>query len=193
MQGLNEYKQALLLGQQAFEARDSTANVVPRVFGSAAYLQDPHAGLRPLEPTPQQPKQLQTTEQAPKAFSAQKTQPSAQTESIADTDNLASSEALHQPQNFKAMLEAALKGDAYPESTLNGMPLQQSQGDAQQEAMHAHVYDTAIKNTALSASDQPEGQESQVAVPHVLAWLEQGRGLFDNDEDDDITNSSEPS
>ena len=45
--------------------------------------------------------------------------------------------------------------------------------------------DSAALRESMPAFAQPEGSESKATMPHVLAWLEQGRGLFDSDDSDD--------
>lgn len=191
-----KYKQALSLGQTAFEAQDNTPKPVPHIFGSAAYLQDPLAGLG-SPPPPQETHRVvvdsqqivQHSEQAVSDAAAKPPPPVQPAPSVTGADSADSSVLLHQPQNFKAMLEAALKGDMYlPSDAHNDPHAEQPLHSLPPRAAPVSAVDRAEVSKLLQANDQPEGIESKatVTVPHVLAWLEQGRGLFDNDDFDDL-------
>lgn len=194
VQRVKEYKQALQLGHQAFAAQDNTAKLLPHIFGSAAYLQDPFAGLRlPLLPQPEpvsaeQSVQQKKTEQQSNNAPASQALPAKQAASMADIDISGNNELQHQPQNFKAMLEAALKGDVCMPPSIHHMPHEQPESDTQPKAMYVGSTDNK-----MSVHDHIEGHECRTTVPHVLVWLEQGHGLFDGDEVDELEHQPEQS
>lgn len=85
---------------------------------------------------------------------------------------------VYEPQNLKAMLEAALKGDvpSHPGAVSDTYPFGQHQ-------LENPAASTRAANNVWQDSQQPGGAVATSAdLPHVLAWLEQGRGLFDDDE-----------
>ena len=195
MQTVDKYQEALLLGQKAFEAQDHVNKPLPHIFGSAAYLRDPQAGLGILPSrqdavagttTESQLSRDQDEERPKQASQPILTHPAP---SIVGNEIAAATEQNYQPQNFKAMLEAALKG----EGTLNTaeqhkladeehLPRLWQKSDAilPDDTLHK-----AVPDRMLAASDQPAENRSQESVPQVLAWLEQGRGLFDYDDNGD--------
>lgn len=176
MQTLHHYTKALALGQKALETPLIPAKPLPHIFGSAAYIQDQYAGLGSLQPE-----------------NSSNDQPGIDSVSTADSIHLPSNhpafsthklyepiDPVYQPQNLKTMLEAALKGD------LTSHP-----GSVAETKQYRHEGPAASSqdaSTAESDGHQPGGAvDASADLPHVLAWLEQGRGLFDDDEHDDLS------
>lgn len=193
MQTVNEYKKALLLGHKAFEAQDHTAKPLPHIFGSAAYLQDPLAGLGTAQVSQSRPAEAVETqqpvhqlEQKPQHAAASQTLSAQQAGSTPKADTADNSDLLYQPQNFKAMLEAALRGEA---DLLTNEPhvAQAEHSHQSRPELDAESAQTGVLSQTLQGHEQPEGNASQANAPHVLAWLEQGRGLFDNDDSIDAS------
>lgn len=189
VQTINAYQEALLVGQKAFDAQDHVSKPLPHIFGSAAYLQDPHAGLgstatqQGIEASTQSQQSRVSDEQMPARLvpllAAARPEPS-----TADTGAGSKAEPIYHPRNFKAMLEAALNGDVSVTSQE-----QQQSADEEHEAISWQKDPDASpgkgvtrKNESmLSTSNQPDDSKS---VSQVLAWLEQGRDLFDEESDE---------
>lgn len=195
MQTVNEYKEALLLGHKAFEAQDHTAKPLPHIFGSAAYLQDPLAGLGTaqvsqslLAEAVETQQSVHQPEQKIQHAAASQTLSAQQAGSTPKADTAENSDLLYQPQNFKAMLEAALKGEA---DLLTNEPhvTHAERSHPSRPELDADPARNGVLSQMLQEHEQPKGNASQANAPHVLAWLEQGRGLFDND--DSIDSSAE--
>jgi hypothetical protein len=166
---------------------------VPHIFGSAGYIQDPDAGLGLLQPQQEFSASAvmedglrnilgtDTTTDTTVASPSRPFHEDTTASSIHETSEMA-----HQPQSFKAMLEAALKGDCAAASGLT----------AQSEAADVSLYQSSVhqgshsgraerdnENVGSSDNRQQSGDGAGTAeLPHVLAWLEKGRSLFDEDE-----------
>lgn len=177
MQTVKQYTEALAIGQKAFQLPPTPATPLPYIFGSAAYIQDQYAGLGCLQPKPESPTQEQlaigNASSSMHRAAATPNRPPPPAHNLSEPGDL-----IHQPQNLKAMLEAALKGDvpSHPGAVSDSHPFRQHQ-----------LEDSAASTQAASKvwhdSQQPDGAVAASAdLPHVLAWLEQGRGLFDDDE-----------
>ena len=84
------------------------------------------------------------------------------------------------------MLEAALKEDlAAPSGIVNqseAAGLRQDQGSVHQDSEAERAgKDTESLGLHVSRQQSKDGAAS-ADLPHVLAWLEKGRSLFDEDE-----------
>ena len=165
---------------------------LPHIFGSAAYIQDPHAGLGALQP--EQDVSVVTVDERGSHSSLSTVMGTVATTGVPSSAHQAPatnsvpnvSEPGYQPQNFRAMLEAALKGDlAAPsgvEDQSEAAGLSQDQGSMQQGS----DTERAGKDTEMlglrGSRQQSENGAASADLPHVLAWLEKGRSLFDEDE-----------
>ena len=194
VQTINVYQEALLVGQKAFDAQDHVSKPLPHIFGSAAYLQDPQAGLgsvatqQDTEASTQSQQSTDLIEQTPARLVSQSVA-APSLPRTADSKSGDKGKTAYQPQNFKAMLEAALQGDVSV-----AIPEQQQSGDEQHEAPlwkkdpDASAVNGVSHNSGsvsmLRTAEQPAESKSQESVPQVLAWLEQGRGLFDDESDE---------
>ena len=175
MQTVQRYIEALAIGQKAFEEPVTAAKPLPHIFGSAAYIQDQHAGLGCLQLKPENPANQQlATEIASRTVNSARlppatfNHPALRATEPADTD--------YKPQNLKAMLEAALKGNVPSQSVYETAPCRQQQHESPAASSQA-------ASKAWQDTQQSGGADAASAdLPHVLAWLEQGRGLFDDDE-----------
>lgn len=193
-QTIQGYTKALALGQRAFGGPDRQAKPLPHIFGSAAYIQDAHAGLGFLQPDQDTTTDVADTQPLISQQGTHRHNSSAgasgQTRKSATASNMPEqTEIAYQPQNFKAMLEAALQGKFVDSSGLQAQSeiadISQYQGSGS-----AHVGSVAdatasnADNLALHDSKQHiEDGAMSTDLPHVLAWLEKGRSLFDEDED----------
>ena len=179
MQTVKQYTEALAIGQMAFEEPLAPATPLPHIFGSAAYIQDQHAGLGCLQPKPESPTHEQLAiDNASRSLDSMHM--AAATPNHPSTAHYMSKppDLLHQPQNLKAMLEAALKGDvpSHPGVVSDTYPFRQHQ-------LENPAASTQAAGKVWQNSQQSGGAAAASAdLPHVLAWLEQGRGLFDDDE-----------
>lgn len=180
MQTVQQYIEALALGQKAFEEPLAPATPLPHIFGSAAYIQDPHTGLSSLHPKPETPTEEQDViENASRNLDSVHL-PSATLNHPPPSAHQSSEpvDSFYQPQNLKAMLEAALKGDL--PSHAGAVP---DTAPSKQHQPESPAASTQAASKAWQDSHQPDGAVGASAdLPHVLAWLEQGRGLFDDDE-----------
>ena len=188
LQTVQQYKEALATGQKAFETPGPAAKPLPYIFGSAAYIQDQYAGLAPLQiqpPAPQSDHELSLSNIASKGQHSDLL-PSRHNHSISPAqDTPQSVDLAQQPQNFKAMLEAALKGDIGGNLAISEEVATSSQASHGHEAT-ATSHHRGARQPCLQDSQQPEKDNAVSAdLPHVLAWLEKGRGLFDDDEEDE--------
>lgn len=180
MQTVQQYIEALAVGQKAFEEPVVPATPLPHIFGSAAYIQDPHAGLGSLQPKPESPTEEQVVIANANRNVDSMHVPSATLDHPPSSAHQASepADSFYQPQNLKAMLEAALKGDLPSHAGAVSDPTPSKQHQPESPAAG-----TQAAGKAWQDSDQPDGAVGASAdLPHVLAWLEQGRGLFDDDE-----------
>lgn len=167
------------------------AKPLPHIFGSAAYIQDPHAGLGALQPeqgvsavTVDQPGLHSSSGTVTDAGAAGPSRPAHQAPATSSAPIV--SEPDCQPQNFRAMLEAALKEDlAAPSGIVNqseAAGLRQDQGSVHQDSEAERAgKDTESLGLHVSRQQSKDGAAS-ADLPHVLAWLEKGRSLFDEDE-----------
>lgn len=177
---IQQYTEALAVGQKAFEEPPAPATPLPHIFGSAAYIQDPHAGLSSLQPKPECPTEEQVViDDASRSLnsmhlpSATLNHPPSSAQQTSET-----ADSFYQPQNLKAMLEAALKGDV-----LSHAGAISDTAPAKQHQPESPAASTQAASKSWQDSHQPDGAVGASAdLPHVLAWLEQGRGLFDDDE-----------
>lgn len=169
---MQHYIEALALGQKALEEPLSPAKPLPHIFGSAAYIQDQHAGLGSLQPKAESTSQEQLVVDSGSTADSARVPPTTRNHPSSFTHNtLDPGDSVYQPQNLKAMLEAALKGNAASHlSAISETKLYQCDGPA-------------ASSQDEQGSQQPVGPaDASADLPHVLAWLEQGRGLFDDDE-----------
>ena len=198
MQTIQGYTKALALGQRAFGGPDRQTKPLPHIFGSAAYIQDAHAGLRFLQPdqdtttdvADSQPliSQQGTHRRNSSAGASRQTCKSAMASNMPEQTEIA-----YQPQNFKAMLEAALQGKFVDscgleaQSEIADISQYQGSGAAHAGSVAGSVADATARNAgnlALHDSKQHiEDAAMSTDLPHVLAWLEKGRSLFDEDEE----------
>ena len=85
------------------------------------------------------------------------------------------------------MLEAALRGETLSLSNLDPPPKLSSTEQYQSSAQLSNSSRDRIHREAadVHASSSEQRQDSQAATdqPHVLAWLEKGRSLFDEDDE----------
>ncbi|KAL3156584.1 hypothetical protein ABBQ38_000873 [Trebouxia sp. C0009 RCD-2024] len=167
--------EALALGQKALEEPVMSAKPLPHIFGSAAYIQDQHAGLGSLEPKAESTSQQQLVVDSASTADSTRVPPTTRNQPSSFTQNTHEpGDSAYQPQNLKAMLEAALKGNA---TSLPG---------AVSETRLYQREGPAASSQDEQDSQQPVGPaDASADLPHVLAWLEQGRGLFDDDEQDE--------
>lgn len=193
LQTIQQYQVALALGQTAFETPNKQAQPLPHIFGSAAYIQDPHAGLGSLHP--EQDISVNPTTSNDFGSSATRNRGTATGgQASRQTDQATSASALpeqadtaYQPQNFKAMLEAALKGNFAAPSGLEAESEAADFSQYQRSTQQGSVADgTCTDTNSMSLHDSKQHSEDEAAstdLPHVLAWLEKGRSLFDEDEE----------
>ena len=164
---------------------------MPHIFGSAGYIQDPDAGLGLLQSQQEFSvfagmenglgKILGTTIDKTTASPSRPSHKDSTASSIHETSEMA-----HQPQSFKAMLEAALKGNF---AAASGPKAHSEVADVSQyqSSVHLGSHSGRVKrdneNVGSSDNRQQSGDGAGTAeLPHVLAWLEKGRSLFDEDE-----------
>jgi len=107
-------------------------------------------------------------------------------EDITASSTHETSEMAHQPHSFKAMLEAALKGDfaaaSGPKAHSEAVDASQYQSSVHQGS-HSGRTERDSENVGSSDNRLQSGDGAATAeLPHVLAWLEKGRSLFDEDE-----------
>ena len=190
MQTVQHYKEALAMGQKAFETPGPAAKPLPYIFGSAAYIQDQYAGLASLETqqsAPQPDHEPYLNSHASKGQHSAALPPARHNRSVSPAqDTFQSNDFGQQPQNFKAMLEAALKGNVVSNLATSELATSsQYQASLDREAT-ATSHHQGASQLGLQDSHQPEKDNDVSAdLPHVLAWLEKGRGLFDDDEEDE--------
>lgn len=181
MQTVRHYTEALAIGQKAFEEPLVPAMPLPHIFGSAAYIQDQHAGLGCLHPKPESPTHEQLViGNASKHLDLRHLAAATPNHLPPSAHNNISEPAgpVYQPQNLKAMLEAALRGNvlSHTGAASDTTPCRQYQ-------LESPTASTQAASKAWQDSQQSGGAVTPSAeLPHVLAWLEQGRGLFDDDE-----------
>jgi len=166
---------------------------VPHIFGSAGYIQDPDAGLGLLQPQQEFSASAvmedglrnilgtDTTTDTTVASPSRPFHEDTTASSIHETSEMA-----HQPQSFKAMLEAALKGDfaaaSGPKAHSEAADVSLYQSSVHQGS-HSGRAERDNENVGSSDNRQQSGDGAGTAeLPHVLAWLEKGRSLFDEDE-----------
>ena len=154
---------------------------MPHIFGSAAYIQDQLAGLGP----PEVQERASKVEQSVSSTASKHVHNAALTNATHTCSTSSAQETKEQadmgkPRNFKAMLEAALS--AKSASQLDAF----STGVAGQDLPSGEVASSYggpskswLKNSKQLSNEDPTSADQ----PHVLAWLEQGRGLFDDDEE----------
>ena len=164
---------------------------MPHIFGSAGYIQDPDAGLGLLQPQQEFSASvgmedglrniLGTTADTTIASASRPFHEDTTASSIHETSEMA-----RPPQSFKAMLEAALKGDF---AAASGLKAQSEAPDMSQyqssvhQGSHSGRAERDNENVGSSDNRQQSGDVAGTAeLPHVLAWLEKGRSLFDEDE-----------
>ncbi len=164
---------------------------MPHIFGSAGYIQDPDAGLGLLQPQQEFSASvgmedglrniLGTTADTTIASPSRPFHEDTTASSIHETSEMA-----HPPQSFKAMLEAALKGDF---AAASGLKAQSEAPDMSQyqssvhPGSHSGRAERDSENVGSSDNRQQSGDGAGTAeLPHVLAWLEKGCSLFDEDE-----------
>lgn len=190
-QTLQRYKEALKLGQRALEVERRQAKPLPHIFGSAAYIQDPHAGLGSLPCFESNGVANTATEHtAPvtaRETAAEQAQPAQQSQQATAAESTELEEAPYQPQNFKAMLEAALRGKTLSLSNLDPPPKLSSAEQHESSAQLSNSSRDRVQREAadMHASSSEQRQDTHAATdqPHVLAWLEKGRSLFDEDDE----------
>lgn len=190
-QTIQQYSKALALGQKARETPGRQAKPMPHIFGSAEYIQDPDAGLGLLQPQQEFSVSagmedglrniLRTTTDTTVASPPRPFHEDTTASSIHETSEMA-----HQPQSFKAMLEAALKGDfaaaSGPKAHSEAADVSQYQSSVHQGSHYGRA-ERDHENVSQSHNRQQSGDGAGTAeLPHVLAWLEKGRSLFNEDE-----------
>ena len=162
---------------------------MPHIFGSAGYIQDPDAGLGLLQSQQEffagmengLGKILGTTIDKTTTSPSRPSHEESTACSIHETSEMA-----HQPQSFKAMLEAALKGDfaaaSGPKAHSEAADVSQYQSSVHQGSHYGRA-ERDHENVSQSHNRQQSGDGAGTAeLPHILAWLEKGRSLFDEDE-----------
>ena len=188
LQTVNRYQEALALGQTAFETSCTHKKPVPHIFGSAAYIQDVYAGLRSLHSEQDDPAHA-GPDNAPNGSQgvngSTRAAIAGQVQETTPISNLC--DMAEEPQTFKAMLEAALKGNVAVPQGVNHQSVYvgQDQGSVHQDSP-AEDAQGAEGNAGMPDSKQAsEHGVASTDLPHVLVWLEKGRSLFDDDDETD--------